>query len=282
MKFESNLNDRDKKTIALVLGAAVVFLFCWFGIRPTVNDILELDGDIDTASLKQVEYKNKIINLSSAEAIFDRAVSDLSDSTEEYYPMMQSSDIDRMMTSYVLEFGLYPESMNITMPVEPVVEAPYVYSGIEQVTVTPAPLPTATPTPAANSTGSGSGSNESATYIPEQIDSLFVPYNDARTNAVSTASSGIYCVTLSFTVTGSEEDCQALIDDISVKPSIRLTGFEWSEIDPIAVVNEEESTIEYIESDQVRLRVDFNLYMTDIADYEEVVQDAVDAAVVEE
>ncbi|MCR5527979.1 MAG: hypothetical protein K6F49_02050 [Saccharofermentans sp.] len=279
MKFESNLNDKDKKTIALVLGAAVVFLFCWFGIRPTVNDILELDGDIDTASLKQTEYKNKIINLSSAETIFGRAVTDLSDSTEEYYPMMQSSDIDRMMTSYVLEFGLYPESMNITMPVEPVVEAPYVYSDIEQVTVTPAPLPTATPTPAANSTGSGN--NESSTYMPEQIDSLFVPYNDARTNAVSTASSGIYCVTLSYTVTGSEEACQSLIDDLSVKPSIRLTGFEWQEVDQIAE-EQEDGTVIYVDSENVRLRVDFNLYMTDIADYEEVVQEAVDAAVVEE
>ena len=38
----------------------------------------------------------------------------------------------------------------------------------------------------------------------------------------------------------------------------------------------------YIEADTVRLTVNFNLYMTDIADYEEVVQEAVDAAVVEE
>ena len=279
MKFESNLNDKDKKKIALVLGAAVVFMFVWFGIRPTVNDILELDGDIDTASLKQTEYKNKIINLSSAETIFGRAVTDLADSTEEYYPMMQSSDIDRMMTSYVLGFGLYPENMNITMPTDTVVEAPYVYSDIEPVTVTPAPLPTATPTPAANSTGTGN--NESSTYMPEQVDSLFAPYNDARSSAVSTASSGIYCVTLSYTVTGSEEACQALIDDLSVKPSIRLTGFEWQEVDPIAE-EQEDGTVVYIEADTVRLTVDFNLYMTDIADYEEVVQEAVDAAVEEE
>lgn len=281
MKFESNLNDKDKKTIALVLGAAVVFMFGWFGIRPTVNDILELDGDIDTASLKQTEYKNKIINLSSAETIFGRAVTDLSDSTEEYYPMMQSSDIDRMMTSYVLGFGLYPENMNITMPVDPVVEAPYVYSDIEPVTVTPAPLPTTEPTPAPAASSTGSDNSGSTEYMPEQVDSLFAPYNDARSSAVSTASSGIYCVTLSYTVTGSEEACQALIDDLSVKPSIRLTGFEWQEVDPIAE-EQEDGTIVYIEADTVRLTVNFNLYMTDIADYEEVVQEAVDAAVVEE
>jgi hypothetical protein len=117
--------------------------------------------------------------------------------------------------------------------------------------------------------------------MPEQVDSLFAPYNDARSFAVSTASSGIYCVTLSYTVTGSEEACQALIDDLSVKPSIRLTGFEWQEVDPIAE-EQEDGTVVYIEADTVRLTVDFNLYMTDIADYEEVVQEAVDAAVEEE
>ena len=280
MKFDSNLSAKDKKTIALVLGAAVVFMFGWFGIRPTINDILELDGDIDTARLTQTEYKNKIINLSSAEVIFDRAVTDLSDSTEDYYPIMQSSDIDRMMTSYVLGFGLYPESMNITMPTDPVVEAPYAYSDIQVSNIIAAPTPT--PTPVVTTTPAATNSENNTTQMPEQVDSLFVPYNNARSSAVSTAASGIYCVTLSYTVTGSEEDCQALIDDLSVKPSIRLTGFEWQEVDPIAVLDEEEGTIEYVESDMVRLRVDFNLYMTDIADYEEIVEEAVDAAIVEE
>lgn len=281
MKFESNLNDKDKKTIALVLGAAVVFMFIWFGIRPTINDIKELDDDIDSASLIQTEYKNKIINLSSAETVFNKAVTDLSDSTEEYYPMMQSSEIDRMMTSYVLGFGLYPESLSITMPTDTVAEAPYVYSGIQVVTSRPTPTPSPTPTPAAGSSSTSSSDNNS-TYMPEQVESLFVPYNRARSSATSTATSGIYCVNLSYTVTGTQEDCQALIDDLSVKPSVRLTGFEWDEVDPIVVEDVEEGTIEYVDSGLVRLRVDFNLYMTDIADYAAIVEEAVDAAVVEE
>lgn len=280
MKFESNLNDKDKKTIALVLGAAVVFMFCWFGIRPAVNDILELDGDIDTARLTQTEYKNKIINLSSAEVVFNRAVTDLTSSTEDYYPIMQSSDIDRMMTSYVLGFGLYPESMNITMPTDTVVEAPYAYSDIQLPSVIAAPTPT--PAPVATTTPAAANNGDASTQVPEQVDSLFVPYNNARSSTVSTASSEVYCVSLSYTVTGTPEDCQALIDDLSVKPSIRLTGFEWSQLDPVAVLDEEEGTIEYVESDMVRLRVDFNLYMSDIADYEAIVEEAVDAAVVEE
>lgn len=280
MKFESNLNDKDKKTIALVLGAAVVFMFCWFGIRPAVNDILELDGDIDTARLTQTEYKNKIINLSSAEVVFNKAVTDLTSSTEDYYPIMQSSDIDRMMTSYVLGFGLYPESMNITMPTDTVVEAPYAYSDIQLPSVIAAPTPT--PAPVATTTPAAANNGDASTQVPEQVDSLFVPYNNARSSTVSTASSGVYCVSLSYTVTGTPEDCQALIDDLSVKPSIRLTGFEWSQLDPVAVLDEEEGTIEYVESDMVRLRVDFNLYMSDIADYEAIVEEAVDAAVVEE
>ena len=267
MKFESNLSEKDKKTIALVLGAAVTFMVVWFGIRPAINDIKELDEKIKEASLVQTEYKNKIINLSTAEVVFDDAVTELSDSTEDYYPIMQSSDIDRMMTSYVLGFGLYPETMNITMPTDTVVENPYAFSDVEINT----PRVTATPTPTPQP-GTGTG----------LVDSLYDPYNRARYSAVSTSSSGVYCVGLSFTVTGTPEDCQALINDLSVKPSIRLTGFEWSEVDPIAVESEEDGTIEYVDSGLVRLRVDFNLYMTDVADYVAIVEEAVDAVVVEE
>ena len=281
MKFESNLSSKDKKTIAIVLGAAFTFMFFWSGIRPTINSIKDLDEQIDKATLQKTEYKNKIINLSSAETVFNRAVSDLADTTEEFYPMMQSSDIDRMMTSYVLGFGLYPESMNITMPLEPVEEAPYIYSDVEVNTVVITPTPTPTPAPTGADTASSS-SDTNAFATPEIIEGLNVPYNRARSSAVSTAPSGVYCVELSYTVTGSQEDCQALIDDLSDKPSVRLTGFEWSTIDPIAVANDEEGTIEYVESDQVRLRVDINLYMTDVADYEAMVEEAVDSAVVEE
>ena len=283
MKFESNLSSKDKKTIAIVLGAAFTFLFFWSGIRPTINSIKELDEQIDKATLQKTEYKNKIINLSSAESVFNKAVSDLADTTEEFYPMMQSSDIDRMMTSYVLDFGLYPESMNITMPIETVVEEPYIYSDVEvnTVVITPTPTPTPVPTGTADSSTSSSGNNTNAFATPEIIEGLNVPYNRARMSAVSTAPSGVYCVELSYTVTGSREDCQALIDDLSVKPSIRLTGFEWSEVDPIAE-EQEDGTVIYIEADTVRLRVDFNLYMTDVADYEAMVEEAVDAAVVED
>lgn len=282
MAFETNLSAKDKKTIAGVLGAAAVFAFSWFAIRPVITDIGSLSEDIIQAQQIKEQYKSKIMSLSSAESVFGKAVADLGESTSEYYPVMRSSDIDRMMTSYVLGFGLYPEDFYITMPEGPVVEAPYIYSDIQSASTTPAP--TATPTPIAVNTDTSSSTADAslngstpALNSALQVESLTVPYNRARDNASSTAYSGIQCVELTYVVVGTPEACQALIDDLSVKPSMRLTGFEWSELDQIQI-EQEDGTTEFVDNDNVRLRVEFNLYMTDVTDYDALVSDAVDNA----
>ncbi len=268
MAFETNLSAKDKKTIAAVLSAGAVFAFGWFAIRPVIIDIGSTTDDILQAQALQNQYKSKIMSLTPAEAVFEEAVDELYDSTADYYPMMRSSEIDRMMTSYMIDFGLYPEDLYITMPTSPVVEVPYIYSDVE-ATSARAATPTPSPTPKPTSSGSGSSA---VTQV--QVEGLNVPYDRARASAVSTASSSVYCVELTYVVVGSPEACQALIDDLSVKPSIRLTGFEWSELDQVEV-ELEDGTTEMVDNENVRLRVEFNLYMVDIADYEAMVSDAV-------
>jgi len=281
MKFETNLSAKDKKTIAGILGAAAVFAFCWYTIRPTITDIGSISEDIVQAQLVKDQYRGKIMNLSSAESIYGKVVSDLNESTSEFYPIMRSSDIDRMMTSYILGFGLNPEDFYITMPDGPVVEAPYIYANIPERAARTTPSPT--PTPAATSGSSGSsgssrsGSSNSTPKV-DPVESLTVPYNRARDNATSTAYSGVECAEITYVVVGTPEACQDLIDDLAAKPSIRLTGYEWSEMDKVPVENEEDGTIDYVESDLVRLRVDFNLYMADITDYDALVSEAVENA----
>ncbi len=274
MKFETNLSTKDKKTIALVLGAGVVFIFGWFAIRPIVTSLTVIDADIEHAEMLQMQYKSKILNLSSAEALFNRAVNDLNESTEEYYPIMRSSDIDRMMTSYILDFGLYPEDLYITMPDGAVEEEPYVYSSIAGTTVYfTEEITTDTSIVVTNSSSTSSSSTDTA---DEPVENLLIPYNRARSQASSTATSGIQCANLTYVVVGSREECQALIDDLSNKPSMRVTGYEWSEVDDIPV-EQEDGSIEYEDSGLVRLRIEFNLYMADVTDYQALVSEAVDS-----
>lgn len=282
-KLETNLSAKDKATIAVVLFVGIVFVFSWYAIRPTVMSIRALSDDIDQAKIVEIQSRGKVMSLTSAESAFGRVVSDLRDSTDGFYDVMTSSQIDRMATNYVLSFGLFPEDLYITMPNGPVEEIPYTYSpaAIRQASMVIA-TPTPTPDPIAeavndvsdtvNSAVSGAATNEM------QVESLFVPYNQARDAATTTGFSGVQAVDLTLVMTGSESACQALIDDLCRKPAARITAFSWMTVEPIEQLNEETGRIELIEPDYSRLQVSVRLYMTNVADYEALVSDAVEAA----
>lgn len=281
-KFETNLNKKDKMTIAIVLFVGVMFCFCWYFIKPTVTEIRSLSDDIEQATLLQTQYRNKIINLSSAETIFDKVNDDLVDSTSDFYEVMTSSAIDRMATSYVLSFGLFPEDLVINIPSGAVEEIPYAYSeaAVVQANIT-APTPTPIPVPTTASIGSSAatpnatGATGNTTVL---VDSLLTPYNAAMANATSTASSGVRYADLTLVMTGDEAACQALLDDLCTKPSVRITGFEWLFVDSVEVFNEETETIERVAPDYTRLSVSLRLYMADVADYGALVSEAIEAA----
>lgn len=243
MALQTNLAKKDRITIAVILFAGVIFMFIWFLIKPTISSIITLNDKIEEAEIKQTENKNKIMYLRSAEDLYAKAVNDLNESTADFYEVMDSSEIDRMVTSYVLQKGLFSENLIINMPKEPVDEAPYIYADIDNSTYE---------TPSAN------GGTET----------LLTPYITARSNTTSTVSSGVQRVALTLVVTGSRQTCQAFIDDISTKPAVRVTGFEWGKVEYIEVYNEETGRYEQKNSGKVRLRISFNLYMAEIADYE--------------
>ncbi len=281
-KFETNLSKKDKMTIAIVLFVGLAFCFVWYLIKPTIVDIRTLSDNIEEAEISQAEARAKVMGLVSAESVFQMATADLAESTSGYYEIMTSSQIDRMATNYVLSFGLFPEQLSISMPSGPVEELPYLYSEAftVQTTTIRAVTPSPTPTPISTSTSTESSSDDdsSSSSGPVQIGSLLDPYLDAKYAAQSTTSSGVMAVDLTLVMTGSESSCQALIDDLCTKPAIRITGFEWSQLDRVEVYNEETGEVALMETDDVRLRVNLRLYMTDVADYEALVSEAVQAA----
>ena len=281
-KLETNLSAKDKATIAIVLFVGAVFIFSWNVIRPTVMTIRSLSDDIEQAKIQETQCRGKVMSLASAESVFGRVVGDINDSTSGYYEVMTSSQIDRMVTNYVLSFGLFPEDLYITMPNGPVEESPYIYSqaAMNQVALIAAPTPTPDPVEEAVEEVSDtvtevvSGTDASAM----QVESLFVPYNQARDVATSTKFSSVQAVDITFVMTGSESACQALIDDLCSKYAVRITAFSWLEVSPIEQIDEETGHVELVVPDYVRLQVSVRLYMTNVADYEALVSDAVEAA----
>ena len=280
-KLDTNLSNKDKVTIAIVLFIGVVFAFSWYAIRPTIMSIRSLSDDIEQAKIVEAQSRGKVMSLSSAESVFDRVTTDLSDSTSDYYEVMTSSQLDRMATNYVLSFGLFPEDLYISMPNGPVEEVPYIYSRAAEDQIRNAVTPTPTPDPIPTTSVAGtvasavSGVNSAQST---QVESLFVPYNLARDVSTSTQNSGVRAADLTLVMTGSESQCQALIDDLCTNPSLRVTGFSWMNVDLIERLDEETGMVEMVEPDYVRLQVSVRLYMADVADYSALVSDAVEAA----
>lgn len=286
-KFETNLSAKDKVTIAIVLFVGVMFAFVWYAIKPAITSINSIGEDIDQAKITEAQYRGKIMNLTSAETIFGSVTGDLYDSTDDYYEVMTSSQIDRMMTNYVLSFGLFPEDLTISMPLGPVDEVPYVYSeaalrrSASSVEATPTPTPIEVNTGLSSSSDSGTSAAENNTANVANasiVESLIVPYGQARDAAGSTSSSGVQAANLTLVMSGDEASCQALIDDLCTNPSVRITGFNWLEEDMVEQINEETGSRDLVGSGIIRLQVNLRLYMTNVTDYEEAVSAAVEAA----
>ena len=262
MALQTNLSKKDKATIAILLFAAVIFMMIWFLIRPAITTIRNTDEQIVQAELKQTKNKNKIMLLSSSDVLYEKTVKDFNSSTAVFYEIMDSSEIDRMVTSYVLKSGLFAEDLVINMPSGPVKESPYVYSSLndknKKSTAVAVNTSTASPTSATSSSTSTT------------VEGLTVPYDTAKNKCISTESSGIQCVGLKLVCTGTQSVCQAFIDDICTKPAIRVTGFTWSTVEQVEVYNEETGRYDYKDSGKVRLTITFNLYMTEITDYSTV------------
>ena len=262
MAMQTNLSKKDKMTIAIVLFAGAVFGLIWFLIRPTVTSILTTTEKIIEEKATQNNYKNKIIFLTSGEALYEKAVNDLNDSTADYYDVMDSAEIDKMVTSYVLQSGLFAENLVIELPKSTVEEVPYTYSSIS------------TPTSYSSSDDEDVEDDEVTITTDEGVDALTTPYMTARNNCTSTASSGVTRVGITLVVTGSKSACQAFIDDICTKPGMRIESFSWDTVEMIEQYDPETSTVTLVDPGTVRLHISLYLYMVDVADYQAVLSDA--------
>ena len=268
MKFETNLSRQDKRTISIVLYLAIVALFAWYMIRPAWVKLGTLDDQIATAQAQKDLNRTKIMNLVSAESLYDKAVNDITESTSYFYDVMDNSEIEKLVTEYILDYGLTPVDFSIDLRdgVTYVSESPYAYSDVQAPSSRSTPTPT--PTPEATPTGrAGSNSSTPAVASVADVQSLLTTYSNAVSNCNSTTYSEVQCAKISIVILGNSTLEQSLIDDITKNPSVRVTGFSWSDATPVTVTNEDGTTTVVNLGDK-QLTLDLNFYMSDKPDFE--------------
>ena len=267
----STLTQRDKKLLYALIFIVIIFIFVWCLIRPLYKGIAANGEDIEVASALKSTNESKIVALSNAETTSKKFEQDLTDHTKDYYDLMDSSQIDKLVTTYVLNKGLISRSLLISMPSDYVSEQPYAHSDIFK-----------------GETESESETTDvSATTLPEEkekkrinvffdtilgyitgsqleqvamISSPVEVYSDAKSGVIETQSSGLYCVELELLMEGNEKNLQKVIDDLSTNPAVRITGFNWITLDPITYLQEDGTVLVY-ENANKQLLVRVNLYM---------------------
>lgn len=267
MKLETNLRPQDKRTIAIVIYVAIVVLFCWYLIRPAWLNLGELDDKIKMAEETKQEYRMKTINLASAEVLYESAVKDITDSTKDFYDIMDNSEIERMATTYILRYGLSPIDFSIDLrDGSSYAEVPYQYSGLRAPSKSNVKetSPIASPTPDPTNTVPMPGTVIKTT----DVQSLQVYYNESVNGVDSTIPAEVQCASITMVVQGTKEKCQAVIDDLTKKPSIRVRGFSWSDPAPIYTIDDDGNKT-LVNGNSKELKLDLNFYMSEKPQFED-------------
>ncbi len=258
--METKITERDKKLLYVLGFIVIAFIFGWLIIRPMIVTINKTDESILAAENLKHQNEFKVNGASSARTLLERFRTDLDDSMVEYYEPMDSSEIDKMITSYVLKKGLYAKDLIISMPYQPVEELPYTYS--EAAAKAERLQSMSDETDYFDSLDDSVSTDSAVGMLFEYSQSPMEAYTGAQESVPSTFSAGVYCAEITIVVTGDPDTEQALLDEVMYMPSVRLTGFAWDDLAPVAVTDTEGMT-EIVESEDKQLTVMLNLYMYD-------------------
>ncbi|MDO5551223.1 MAG: hypothetical protein Q4F76_08625 [Lachnospiraceae bacterium] len=116
MKLE--LTERDKTLLifldVLLIAAAYLFL----GILPLHRANYDMLAQLESAEADMEEKEKKIAGLAEVSSVHDELEKALEQAQTAMLPMMESREIDRILTGLALEYGLSVRRMEIQMPEE--------------------------------------------------------------------------------------------------------------------------------------------------------------------
>ena len=258
-----------------MLGFIVIaFVFGWILIRPIVKSINKTTESITSAQALKQQNENKVMGLTGAQILVEKFNDELSETTEEYYAPMDSSEIDKMFTMYVLEFGLSAKDLLITMPTEMLEEVPYKYSeariaydkqeesSSSSMDSDEEEISELSSTLAGKEESSSSDASDSIEAFMSYTKTALEAFSEKNMTVKDTIASGISAADVTIVLTGNEFRSQKLLDDILVKPSMRVTGFAWDDLPPV-VHTYEDGSVEVMDTGEKMLTIRLKLYMYD-------------------
>lgn len=131
------LTERDKKLLLMMAYLVVIIGFGAFVFKPLINYYMDMGDEIVLLEAQKEEMDARI----AEEPGLERRRNELADlyriSTQDYYPMLESEEVDKEVTGIVLSCGMQALNLNIVMPQQGVAVTMYPYAETEAVTFSP-------------------------------------------------------------------------------------------------------------------------------------------------
>lgn len=222
------MTERDKKLLSMLAVVLIAALFIKFLIIPQLEVKSDLAAESIEMDTQAMEMKLAIDSKGSLEENLKKANEEFTQAAEEYYPMMQSYEIEAFITKMILNSGM--ESRDLEVSSKPYVAEviPYFASelGLEMAL---------TGDGKESADGSDSGSESDGTQTGQ-------------------TQSTVYGSLVNVTVMGTLEQAKSLIDVVNEDyPSVRIQTF--------TIDSEAAETTEGASVDMTTLNLGLEVYM---------------------
>jgi Tfp pilus assembly protein PilO len=306
--MKTNMTERDKKLlVGMFIGVIIVAVGYW-GIRPQLKQYFALAEKIEKEEDTQKLNKQKLLNVGSIAAQADSYEEKIAERKDEFYPVMSSSEVDRMMTQMAVGHNLNVYDLSFNMPTSPTGRLAYQNSSLYAWQLE------------AMANYSEEGESSASDKVDSLLDEEDSDEDSGETNDKSSApgkseedimsdvmggeeggyqpNTDIYAVPVTITVGGDVYDLEQFIAEINnLDKRALLLGYSWGEFREVVrrdadgnIISSESSTSsEGVSTDELSdanlevvtrksLTVRLEIYMCDTSD----VATATDAETTEE
>lgn len=203
------LTEKDKKLLYLLCILIIAAGFIFFLIKPQFERREKLSDRLTEAENQKSSMEILIASAPAGEKIIEESTEEYTKVVRDFYPLMNSDQIEQTITKMVLSHQLTSVSLSVSSQPELAETVPY-FASMK-----------------AMETGAADGqSDESGEENNQQ-------------EGAENKSTMIYASQISVTVNGDKENMKALIDTVCKDfPAIRITGFQMNSKTGISADNQ--------------------------------------------
>lgn len=229
MKLEMKFTERDKKLIIFLSLFLLIVGLGYFVVRPLYLRVDELQTQADDLEMQARQTQSYLARLPQLRKVNEELKNDKQQALQDFYPYMESQELDKMITGLTLHESLGAKNLTITLPDVPYEITPYFLS-----------------VPQEGENGEQLSDSEQA-YKDETSDTSAEDVQTEDTQTEDTQTDGtqitdtqvqdageaqiLYVAKLSIDVTGSHDQLQSYIDllsDDTRYPAIQVDSYTWN------------------------------------------------------